>query len=338
MRRYRLEFSLNLYVCSSQVVLSAGAFNSPQLLLLSGIGPAEQLRRVNIPVLQDLPGVGQNMYDHMSHFGPTFVVNTTGESLSVSRIGLREIKQFIHGYGFMTSIGGVEALNFVKTPNSRDPPDLPDAEIIFVSGSLASDQGSGLRKGMRITQEIYDTIFKPLDNPNIDHWSVLVMGFHPKSRGYLELKDNNPFHWPRIFPNYFDDPDDVETILGGIKEAIRIASTPAMQKLGTRIHDIPLPQCAHLHFGTDDYWRCSIRTLSCTLHHQVNSCRMGPNTDPTAVVDSKLRVHGIKRLRVADCSIVPQPITAHTNAVSFMIGEKLADILKAKWNRQMPQG
>lgn len=317
-----------------QVILSAGAFNSPQLLMLSGIGPQEQLKRVNIPVMQHLPGVGQNMYDHMSHFGPTFVVNTTGESLSVNRIDILEMKKYLVGQGFLTSIGGVEALNFIKTKNTRDPPDFPDAELIFVSGSLASDQGTGLRKGMRISQEIYDTVFRPLDNPNIDHWSVLVMGFHPRSRGYMELKDNNPFHWPRIFPNYFEDPDDVETLLEGIKEAVRISKTPAMQKLGTRLHDIPLPQCRHLHFGSDDYWRCSIRTLSCTLHHQVNSCRMAPASDPMAVVDSKLRVHGIKRLRVADCSIVPAPITAHTNAVSFMIGEKLADMLKAKWNRQ----
>lgn len=302
--------------------------------MLSGIGPAEELHRIGVPVLQHLPGVGRNMYDHMSHFGPTFVVNTTAESLSINNIGIGPVKQFLFGQGFMTSIGGVEALNFVKTSNSDAPPDLPDAELIFVSGSLASDLGSGLRKGMRITQQVYNTVFQPLEN--IDHWSVLVMGFHPKSRGHMELKDRNPFHWPRIYPNYFDHPDDVETILGGIKESIRIANSPAMQKLGTRLHDIPLPQCQHLHFGSDNYWRCSIRTLSCTLHHQVNSCRMGPTSDPTAVVDNKLRVYGIKHLRVADCSIVPQPITAHTNAVSFMIGEKLADMLKAKWNFRKP--
>lgn len=308
------------------------------MLLLSGIGPQEQLQKVNIPVLQHLPGVGQNMFDHMSHFGPTFIVNTTGESLALKRLSLVEIKEYLYGQGDLTSIGGVEALNFIKTKNFRDSaPDLPDAELIFVSGSFASDEGSGLRRGMRVTQEIYDTVYKPLDDRNLDHWSILVMGFHPKSRGYLELKDNNPFHWPRIYPNYFDDENDIETLLEGIKESIRIANSPAMQRLGARLHDIPLPQCRHLHFGSDDYWRCSIRTLSCTLHHQVNSCRMGPATDPTAVVDSKLRVHGIKRLRVADCSIVPQPITAHTNAVSFMIGEKLADIIKAKWNRQIPQ-
>lgn len=146
-RRYRVT-------ALEEVILSAGSFNSPQLLMLSGIGPQDHLQRVNIPVIQHLPGVGQNMYDHMSHFGPTFVVNTTDESLSVSRIGLREIKQYFLGTGFMTSIGGVEALTFIKTPNSRDPPDLPDAELIFVSGSLASDQGTGLRRGMRVTQVI----------------------------------------------------------------------------------------------------------------------------------------------------------------------------------------
>lgn len=105
-------FTVCFLLLPFQVILSAGSFNSPTLLMHSGIGPAEQLRRVGIPVLQDLPGVGQNMYDHMSHFGPTFVVNTTGESLSVNRFGLREMKQYLHGYGFMTSIGGVEALNF----------------------------------------------------------------------------------------------------------------------------------------------------------------------------------------------------------------------------------
>lgn len=305
--------------------------------MLSGIGPKEQLERVNIPVLHDLPGVGQNMFDHMSHFGPTFVVNTTNESLMIQRLTLVDVKEYVLGSGQLTSIGGVEALNFIKTPNSQDPPDLPDAELIFVSGSFASDEGTGLRRGMRVTQNIYDTVYKPLSDNNVDHWSVLVMGFHPKSQGYLELKDNNPFHWPRIFPNYFEDPDDVETLLGGIKEAIRISQSPAMQKLGARLHDIPLPQCRHLQFGSDDYWRCSIRTLSCTLHHQVNSCHMGPATNPMSVVDAKLRVHGIKRLRVADCSIIPQPITAHTNAVSFMIGEKLADMLKEKWLQQPPQ-
>lgn len=315
-----------------EVILSAGTFSSPQLLLLSGIGPKNELNRIKVPVVLDLPGVGQNMYDHMSHFGPTFVVNSTRQTLRADFIGLPEVKQFIKGGGIMTSIGGVEALNFIKTKNSKDPADFPDIELIFVAGSLASDQGTGLRRGMRLTQSLYDQVYKPLENLNIEHYSMMVMLFHPKSKGYLELKDNNIFHWPRFYPNYFADSEDVETLLEGIKEAIRISQSPAMQKFGARIHDIPLPNCAHLHFGSDDYWRCSIRTLSCTLHHQIGTCKMGPHTDPMAVVDAQLRVHGIERLRVVDLSIIPKPPTSHTNAASFMIGEKAADMIKAFWS------
>lgn len=315
----------------NEVILSCGTFNSPQLLMLSGIGPTEHLNSIGVPVIKHLPGVGQNMYDHMSHFGPTFVVNTTKSTLNAQLIGLTDVKQLFNGKGILTTIGGVEALNFIKTPNSREPFDFPDIELIFASGSIASDQGSGLRRGMRLTQSLYDKVYKPLESTDIDQWSALVLLFHPRSKGYLELKDKNPFHWPRFYMNYFQYEEDVETILYGIKEVIRISQSPAMQKFGARLHDIPLPNCAHLHFASDDYWRCSIRTLSCTLHHQVGTCKMGPAIDPEAVVDPELRVHGIQRLRVVDTSVIPIPPTSHTNAVSFMIGEKAADMIKAYW-------
>lgn len=317
-----------------EVILSAGTFNTPQLLQLSGIGPAAELQRIGVPLVADLAGVGQNMYDHMSHFGPTFTVNTTGQSLHVEYFGPREMAQLLQGHGILTSIGGVEALNFVKTPNSQEPADLPDVELIFVPGSLASDQGTGLSTGMRLKREVYDTVYRPLQNASIDQWSVMVLLFHPKSKGRVELKDRNPFHWPRFHLNYFEYEEDVETLLAGIKAAIAIAESPAMQRLGARIHAIPLPNCAHWVFGSDDYWRCSIRTLSCTLHHQVGTSKMGPATDAAAVVDPELRVYGVQRLRVADTSIIPEPPTSHTNAVSFMIGEKAADMVKAFWDAQ----
>lgn len=317
-----------------EVILSAGTFNSPQLLQLSGIGPVEQLQRIGVPIVHPLAGVGGNMYDHMSHFGPTFTVNTTGASLDVTQIGAPQLAQLLHGQGILTTIGGVEALNFVKTKRSIEPANVPDVELIFVPGSIASDQGTGLRSGMRLTKELYDRMYKPLET-GIDHWSVMVLLFHPKSKGHIELKDRNVFHWPRLYPNYFADTEDVEQLLEGIKEAIRIAEMPAMQRLGARIHDTPLANCAYLPFGSDDYWRCSIRTMSCTLHHQVGTCKMGPATDGGAVVDAELRVHGVQRLRVVDTSIIPEPPTSHTNAVSFMIGEKAADMLRTYWAQQM---
>lgn len=316
-----------------EVILSAGAFGSPQILMLSGIGPKEQLQRIQVKLIKDLP-VGENLYDHMSHFGPTFIVNTTGQSLNVVNLGIPQVIQFLNGQGIITSIGGVEALSFIKTSNSKEPADLPDAELIFVSGSIASDQGSGLRRGMRLTDSLFNRVYKPLESTSIDQWSVMVMLFHPKSKGHMELRDKNPFHWPKFYMNYFAHDEDVETLLEGIKEAIRISKSPAMQKIGARLHDIPLENCAHIPFGSDDYWRCSIRTLSCTLHHQVGTCKMGPTEETGAVVDPQLKVHGIKYLRVVDISIVPEPPTSHTTAVSYMIGEKASDMIKEEWNNR----
>lgn len=339
---YGVEYLRNKRVhkvrACKEVILSSGTFATPQVLMLSGVGPAKDLQRIKVPLVHDLPGVGQNMYDHMSHFGPTFTVNTTGASLNADYIGPKQVAQLLHGQGILSVIGGVEALNFVKTPNSKEPADLPDAELIFVPGSLASDQGTGIRRGLRITKKIYDTVYKQLESTSIDHWSVMVLMFHPKSKGHVELKDNNPLHWPRFFLNYFEYDDDIETLLGGIKAAISICQAPAMQKIGCKIHDVPLPNCASLIFGTDDYWRCSIRTLSTTLHHQVGTSKMGPSSDPGAVVDPELRVYGVKRLRVADTSIIPSPPTSHTNAVSFMIGEKAADMVKATWKGDKARG
>jgi choline dehydrogenase-like flavoprotein len=208
---------------------------------------------------------------------------------------------------------------------------VPDIELIFYAGSIASDEGAGLRRAIALSEPNYNAVFKTLEDTNIDSFMILPMLFHPKSVGYLEVTSSNIFHWPKLYHNYLTNPDDVETILEGIKYAIRISNAPPFQKLGTRLHSIPLPNCAHLHFGSDNYWRCSIRTLSNTLYHEVSTNRMGPASDPTAVVSPELKVHGIKNLRVADSSIIPEAPTSHTNAATYMIGEKCADMIQQEW-------
>lgn len=311
-----------------EVILSAGTFGSAQLLMLSGVGPQEHLNSLGIDVLKDAP-VGQTMYDHFSHFGPTFIVNTTRESNNVRTLGVSEMKQFLAGTGKGTIPGGVEALTFLKHPRSEDPADWPDMEIVFASGSMGSDEGTAVRRGMRVRRDFYDRVYRPLENENIDTWTAFVMQFRPKSVGQMKLVDKNPYHWPKFYMNWLTHPYDEDVLLEGIKETIRISKQPAMQKIGARLHDIPLPGCEQHTFASDDYWRCSIRYLGSSLHHQVGTCKMGPETDKTSVVSPELRVHGIHNLRVADCSVVPRPLTGHTNAVSFMIGEKLADMLLA---------
>lgn len=312
-----------------EVILSAGTFGSAQLLMLSGVGPRNHLQSLGIDVIQDAP-VGETMYDHFSHFGPTFIVNTTRESPNVRTLGVEDMKKFIAGTGKGTIPGGVEALTFVKYPHSTDDQGWPDSEIVFAVGSMGSDEGTAIRRGMRVRREVYNKVYKPLENENIDVWTAFVMQFRPKSVGYMKLTDKNPYHWPKFYTNWITHPYDEDVLLHGIKETIRISQAPAMQRLGARLNDLPIPGCEHLHFGSDNYWRCSIRNMGSSLHHQVATCKMGPQGDKTAVVSPELLVYGIQNLRVADCSVIPRPLTGHTNAVSFMIGEKLADMLLAR--------
>ncbi|KAH8306530.1 hypothetical protein KR018_009203 [Drosophila ironensis] len=317
-----------------EVILSAGTFNSPQLLMLSGIGPEDNLKAIGVPLVQALP-VGRRMFDHMCHFGPTIVTNTTGQTTFTSRVTPTEVLSYLlagNPATRLSSIGGVEALAFLNLERSDLPKDWPDIELIMVSGSLASDEGTGLNLGANFRPQIYNKMYRDLATAQQDHFTMLVMQFHPKSVGRLWLKDRNPLGWPKLDPKYFIAEEDVEYLLDGIKASLRIIEMPAMQKIGASLLKRRVPGCEKFEFASDDYWRCSIRTLSYTLHHQVATCRMGPASDPTAVVDHQLKVHGMRRLRVVDTSVIPVPPTAHTNAAAFMIGEKAADMIRSEWS------
>jgi glucose dehydrogenase (acceptor) len=324
-KRYRI-------IARKEVILSAGTFLTPQMLMLSGVGMRQDLNRIGVPVIQELP-VGKIMYDHVTHIGPTFIVNTTGVSLNTERtLRPNNIIDYLHGRGILTIPGGVEALGFIKTKISDNRgPSVPDIELIFIPGGYHSDEGTGVARGIGLKEDLYKKSFSMLEDTSIDTFTIGHMLFHPKSVGYIELKDSNPIHWPKMYHNFFKHPDDVETILEGIKYTMALINTPPFQSVGTRLHPIPLPNCAHIHFASDDYWRCSIRTLSSSLHHQVSTAKMGPQSDRTAVVSPELKVHGIQKLRVADTSIIPEAPTSHTNAMSFMIGEKCADMIKRQW-------
>lgn len=172
-------------------------------------------------------------------------------------------------------------------------------------------------------------VFKPLENQRA--FQMLPMLLHPRSKGYLKLKSRNPFHHPKLYPNFFADARDIDTLLEGIREAIKIAEQPEFQELGVKLYNASIPGCETAEFDSDAYWRCYIRHLSATLHHQIGTCKMGPHTDQTAVVDANARVHGIRNLRVADVSILPESPSGHTAAFSFLIGEKIAASIRNDW-------
>ncbi|CAG9770842.1 unnamed protein product [Ceutorhynchus assimilis] len=316
---------------TKEVILSAGAFNSPQLLMLSGIGPKDHLEELGIPVVQNLP-VGKKMYDHITFLGLNFIVNKpiiTTEKVFYNISNMIDLLQ--NGRGPLTMLGGVEGLLYFKTQISKEKANYPDMEVIFIGSNLAADRGAAFKDTLSVSDELYNAYWKDIEQ--IPFFQIFPMLIHPKSHGYLKLKSSNPFHWPKFYPQYFTDKynEDIKTFIASIRKIIEITKMPALQKYGSRLYDKPMPGCERYIFNSDPYWECALRTITPTLHHQVSTCKMGPATDPEAVVDHKLRLHGIKNLRVADTSIIPLPLSAHTNIPAIMIGEKTADIIKEDW-------
>lgn len=314
-----------------EVILAAGTFHTPQLLTLSGIGKKKNLEPLGIPMIKDLP-VGDNMHDHLALAELCFVTNKTVDSPFMTYIN--SFFQYFSGRGYIAFPSGVEAFSFIKAPtNNSFGPTVPDVELVFTPGGVHMDRGFGIVNGGRMAREIYNSVYKPMEGIRKDIFLISLMLFHPKSTGRVKIPSANPFDDPKIYENLLDNPEDVETLLYGIKYVLELIKQEPFQRYGARLHTIPLPQCAHIHFASDNYWRCVIRSMAFSIQHQVGTAKMGPFSDPTAVVDPELKVHGISRLRVVDTSIVPESPTAHTNAISVMIGEKAADMIKSDWSR-----
>ncbi|XP_021205528.2 glucose dehydrogenase [FAD, quinone]-like isoform X2 [Bombyx mandarina] len=336
--RNRLKHTV---LARKEVILSAGPIASPQLLMLSGVGPKKHLNSMGIPVLKDLP-VGKMLYDHICFPGLIFELNTTDVSLHESKmLRVRPILQWLkNGDSTLSSPGGVEGIGYIKTPISNDPDPIPDIELISIGGSILSDGGPGgsraIRRGMRIRDAVIDEAFGSIDRVARDTWSAFILLLHPVSFGGIELKNKNPFSHPRMYGNYLTHSKDVVTIIAGIRYVQAMAATFPFQKFGAKVHKASYPTCRHIPFDSDEYWECAIRTLTATLHHQIATCRMGPNNDPLAVVDPELRVYGIEKLRVVDSGVIPRTISAHTHAPTMMIAEKAADMIKATWASMLP--
>nr|CAD7449762.1 unnamed protein product [Timema bartmani] len=314
-----------------EVILSAGTLNSPQLLMLSGLGPREHLEELGIPVIQDLP-VGDNLQDHVTLSGLTFLVNE-----SVTLLEKRILSQpkyavdyLVHRNGPLTIPGGAEALAFVRTKFAKEG--VPDVELVFGPGAYSSDRVGSLRKAFAIRDDFYKKLFGPIQDR--EAFSIVPVLLRPHSQGYIRLRSKNPFHWPLIYPNYLSDERDMKVLVEGVKMAVAVGESAAFQRYNSTLYRAPCPGCESFEHGTDEYWACAIRQLTTSLHHQVGTCRMGPPEDPATVVDARLRVLGVQGLRVADCSIIPLIPASHTMAPAYMIGEKVAKLIKQEWGKR----
>ncbi|XP_020812210.1 glucose dehydrogenase [FAD, quinone]-like [Drosophila serrata] len=311
-----------------EVIASAGALNTPKLLMLSGVGPAEHLQEHNIPVISDLP-VGNNMQDHVGLGGLTFVVDAP---LTVTRSRFQTIpvsmEYILRERGPMT-FSGVEGVAFLNTKYQDPSVDWPDVQFHFCPSSINSDGGEQIRKILNLRDGFYNTVYKPLQHS--ETWSILPLLLRPKSSGWVRLNSRNPQQPPKIIPNYFAHQEDIDVLVEGIKLAINVSNTQAFQRFGSRLHNIPLPGCRHLPFQSDEYWACCIKEFTFTIYHPAGTCRMGPSWDVTAVVDPRLRVYGVSGVRVVDASIMPTIVNGNPNAPVIAIGEKASDLIKEDW-------
>lgn len=315
---------------NKEVILSAGPIESPHLLMLSGVGPKQHLQSFGIPVIQDLK-VGESLYDHISFPALAFTLNATRLTLVEKRLATIEtvIQYDQFGDGPMSSLAGVETIGYIKTNISDEVGNYPDIELLGACASMASDEGNLVAKGLRLADWLYNDVYQPIEN--IESFTVLFMLLHPKSKGYLKLKSTDPYEQPSLYGNYLTHRKDVDTMIAAIRYIIELVDTPPFRKYGAKLHRKKFPNCKDHEFDSDAYWECAVRTVTSTLHHQIATCKMGPATDPEAVVDPELKVYGINNLRVVDSSIIPRTIAAHTNAPAIMIGEKAADLIKRDW-------
>lgn len=315
-----------------EIIVSAGSVNSPQILMLSGVGPKIELAKHKIPLLKDAQ-VGENLQDHIGLGGLTFMAEKEVSVVENRLHSAATVLQYaIFGEGPLTILGGVEGLAFVNTKYANTSDDFPDIEFHFVSGSTNSDGGAQIRKAHGLTDNFYNRVFAPINN--MDTWSIIPMLLRPKSVGSIKLRSNNPFDYPFIYPNYFDNEYDMKTLIEGVKIAFAVSRTQSMQRFGSGMNSFDFPGCAHIKRFTDMYWECMIRSYSVTIYHPAGTCKMGPYWDKNAVVDPQLRVHGIRGLRVIDASIMPKIVSSNTNAPVIMIGEKGSDMIKDYWIKQ----
>ncbi|XP_031634957.1 glucose dehydrogenase [FAD, quinone]-like, partial [Contarinia nasturtii] len=291
-----------------EVILSAGVIMSPVVLMLSGIGPKEDLEKHNIAPKCDLP-VGKNLLDHVHVDPPTATDNIYNFA--------------IHGTGGLTNFGVGTLSAFINTDKAEKFPNIQLAYFWFTEN--APNLPTYI-KGRPLSDEIAKKLMEV--NQNHDIGVVAISLLHPNSTGSIQLNSSSIHDKTNIYPNYFNVPSDLKTMISAIRHQIFYTNSQSYSAKHGEVIMFPLKECSGIEYDSDEYWKCYITYMAATEYHHVGTCKMGTQSDRDSVVDERLRVHSVYGLRVCDASIMPIQVSRHTNAPAMMIGEKGADFIK----------
>lgn len=311
---------LYVAIAKKEIILSAGAVSTPQILMLSGIGPADHLMELGIPVVQNL-SVGKNLQNHPLLFGLHFQSNYSYTEKSIKE----NVKEYLHGKGSYTIARNIEAIGYYETEDNEEK-GRPNIELLLHSPPIIY---SYPKIPLGLTEESF---FSLMENVNTATSSfIYIILLRPKSHGTIRLASKNPFLFPLIDTNFFSDPEnkDLESMYNMVRFVYdKLAQTKSFKRMNARVERINIKQCKNFEFDSKDYWHCVIRHVAFNIFHPVGTAKMGPDPAKGAVVDARFKVYGFKSLRVVDASAMPFSISGHPAPNCIMMGERAYDFIR----------